>query len=62
MRVPDHGGLHVVQCSMDHLGEEFYELKLSRGHELLRSEPFEDLERLLRRAEELRDQTKAEAH
>lgn len=62
MRVPLHGDVHVVQCSMDHLGEGFYELRLSCGRELLRNEPFEDVERLLCRAEELRTETRAESH
>lgn len=62
VRVPVHGSLHVVQCSMDHLGDDFYELRVSCGHEVLRNEPFEDPDNLLRRAEELRVETKAQVH
>lgn len=62
MRAPVRGSLHVVQCSMDHLGNDFYELRVSCGREVLRNESFEDPENLLRRAEELRAETKAEVH
>ncbi len=61
-RAPVHGGVHVVQCSMDHLGEGFYELRLSCGRELLVNEPFQEVERLLRRSEELRSEAPAEVH
>jgi hypothetical protein len=62
MRAPVHGGIHVVRCSMDHLGEGYFELRLSCGRELLCNEPFENTELLLRRAEELRTETKAGVH
>jgi hypothetical protein len=58
-RVPVHGVLREVQCSMDHLGEGFYELRLRCGKEILRNEPFQETSGLLKRAEELRSEAKA---
>lgn len=48
------GVVREVRCSVDHLGEDFYELRLLGGQELLLTESFRDLDQLLVRAEELR--------
>jgi hypothetical protein len=46
-----------VRCFGDHIGEDLFELRLQCGHELLLSEPFEDMNKLLARAEELQQGT-----
>lgn len=48
------GVVREVRCSVDHLGEDFYELRLLGGQELLLNESFRDLDQLLVRAQELR--------
>ena len=53
------GVVREVRCSVDHLGEDFYELRLLSGHEVLLTEPFRDMDALLVRAEELRKGTRA---
>ena len=53
------GVVKEVRCSVDHLGEDFYELRLLGGQELLLNESFRDLDQLLVRAEELRNKKRA---
>ena len=53
------GVVKEVRCSVDHLGEDFYELRLLGGQELLLNESFRDLDQLLVRAEELRSKKRA---
>jgi hypothetical protein len=53
------GAVREVRCSLDHLGEDFYELRLLSGHEVLLCESFRDMDALLVRAEELRKGTRA---
>lgn len=48
------GVVRNVRCTMDQLGEGFFELRLLSGDEVLLSEPFEETRKLLSRAEELR--------
>ena len=48
------GVVREERCSVDHLGEDFYELRILRGQELLLNESFRDLDKLMVRAEELR--------
>ncbi len=52
------GAVREVSCLVDHLGESLFELKLVTGHDLILSEPFQDTEKLLARAEELRTTTR----
>jgi hypothetical protein len=59
LRAPVHGVPREVQCTMDHLGENFYELHLRCGREELLNEPFEETGTLLTRARELWTETKA---
>ena len=54
-RASMNGVVREVRCSVDHLGEDFYELRLLGGQELLLNESFRDLDELLVRAEELRN-------
>ncbi len=53
------GVVKEVRCSVDHLGEDFYELRVLGGQELLLNESFRDLDKLLVRAEELRTKKRA---
>jgi hypothetical protein len=53
------GVVKEVRCALDHLGEDFYELRLLSGHEVLLNESFRDMDALLVRAEELRKGTRA---
>jgi hypothetical protein len=53
------GVVREVRCSVDHLGEDFYELRLLGGQELRLTESFRDLDQLLVRAEELRNKKRA---
>ncbi len=53
------GAIREVRCLVDHLGEGLFELHLQSGQLLLVNEPFQDTERLLARAEELRKATGA---
>ncbi len=53
------GVVKEVRCSVDHLGEDFYELRILGGQELLLNESFRDLDKLLVRAEELRTKKRA---
>ena len=48
------GSAEDVDCTMEQLGEGFFELRLRSGERLLLCEPFEDTGALVRRAEELR--------
>ncbi len=59
MRASVGGVVRQVQCSVDHLGDGFFELHLKSGHELLLNEPFQDTGELLSRADELRSRTRA---
>ena len=45
--------IREVLCLGDHIGEDLFELHLQAGHDLLLNESFQDLEKLLARAEEL---------
>ncbi len=51
------GVVKEVRCSVDHLGEDFYELRILRGQELLLNESFRYMDELLVRAEVLRKKT-----
>ncbi len=53
------GVVREVRCSLDHLGEDFYELRLLSGSEVLLAESFRDMDELLVRAGELRKKTTA---
>ena len=53
------GVVKEVRCSVDHLGEDFYELRLLSANEVLLNESFRDMDELLVRAEELRKKTTA---
>ena len=53
------GVVKEVRCSLDHLGEDFYELRLLSGHDVLLNESFRDMDALLVRAEELRKGSRA---
>jgi hypothetical protein len=43
-----------VECTVEHLGEGLFELCVSEGGRIVRTEAFVDTTALLRRAEELR--------
>ena len=58
-RTTERGVVRDVTCSVDHLGEDFYELRILRGQELLLNESFRDMDELLVRAEELRKRARA---
>ncbi len=49
-----HGASREVCCTAEQLGEGFFELRLRAGDRQLLCEPFEDMDALLRRAEQLR--------
>jgi hypothetical protein len=49
---------HEVRCLIDHIGEDFFELRMQSGHELLLNESFQDTKKLLARAEELQKGTR----
>jgi hypothetical protein len=51
---PASSGMSGVDCVVEQLGEDFFELCLRSGDRLLLCEPFEDAAALLRRAEQLR--------
>ena len=53
-----HGLRRELRCSMEQLGEDCFELRVSSGDELVSVETFTDAAQLLSRAERLR----AEAH
>jgi len=59
LRTGVHGVPREVRCTMDHLGEGFFELHLECGRERFLNESFRETESLLERAEELRAETKA---
>ena len=58
-RASMNGVVREVRCSVDHLGEDFYELRLLSANEVLLNESFRDMDELLVRAEELRKKTTA---
>lgn len=45
---------HLLRCVLEQVGEECFELKLYSGKELLADEAFDEVDRLLDRASELR--------
>ena len=57
-RASVRGVVRDVRCSLDHLGEDFFELRLQSGPDLLLNESFRDMDELLARAEELRKGTR----
>ena len=49
-----HGLVRELRCTMEQLGEGFFELRLVSGRKLLLAEPFDDPRALLNRAQQLR--------
>jgi hypothetical protein len=58
-RASVRGVARDVTCSVDHLGEDVYELRLLSGNEVLLNESFRDMDELLARAEGLRKRAPA---
>jgi len=55
------GRPNEVRCTMEQLGEGCFELRMLSGHETLLFESFDDPEKLVSRAEQLRIEFKATA-
>lgn len=59
-RASVRGVARELRCTVEHLGEDFFELCVLADDEPLLSEPFQDVERLLQRAETLRARTQSQ--